>query len=69
MILITVQYINVDTVLHILMRKSDNTGIILSLIKGGAKIDIQNNDNETSLDIAVEKNNEKIIKLLKNPNP
>ena len=57
MILITVQYINVDTVLHILMRKSNNTGIILSLIKGGAKIDIQNNDNETSLDIAVEKDN------------
>lgn len=50
------------------MCKSDNTDIMLSLIKGSAKIDIQNNDNETALDTAVKKNNKK-IKLLKNPNP
>ncbi len=50
------------------MCKSDNTDIMLSLIKGSAKIDIQNNDNETALDTTVKKNNKK-IKLLKNPNP
>lgn len=50
------------------MCKSDNTDIMLSIIKGSAKIDMQNNDNETALYITVEKNNE-IMKLLKNLNP
>lgn len=57
-----------DTPLHILMRKSDNTDIILSLIKGGAKIDIKNKSNETAVDIAVKKRNDKIIDLFNNLN-
>lgn len=57
-----------DTPLHILMRKSDNTDIILSLIKGGAKINIKNKSNETAVDIAVKKRNDKIIDLFNNLN-
>lgn len=65
---LNIQNNNGDTPLHILMRKSDNTDIILSLIHGGAKTDIKNNNDETALDIAVKNNNEKIIELLNSLN-
>lgn len=57
-----------DTPLHILIRKSNNIDIIKSLIEGGAKIDIKNNNNETVLDIAVKKHDKNVINLLHNIN-
>lgn len=57
-----------DTPLHILIRKSDNPDIIYSLIEDGADINIKNIDNETAVDLAVKKGNQKIINILNNIN-
>lgn len=57
-----------DTPLHILIRKSDNPDIIYSLIEDGADIIIKNIDNETAVDLAVKKGNQKIINILNNIN-
>lgn len=58
-----------DTPLHSLVKEGkEKIDVIEYLIKAGAKIDLKNKNGETPLDIAILREENQVIQLLKKPN-
>lgn len=51
--------------MHWISRNQLNTEIFKLLMQAGAKVDLRNNEGKTALQLAKEKNNDELIKLLK----